>query len=215
MKPLSSFISFTLLRSLRFFWPFAGAALLLTSAVGQTVNVVQTNPDQSALLSPHPSLTFAPGAGNTLAINVDDTIRYQTLEGVGASFTDSAAWLVWEKLTPAQRSQLMQDLFSPEGIHLSFLRQPMGATDLALSNYTYDDLPPGDTDPDMTQFSIAHDQAYIIPTIKAALAVNPQIKVLALPWSPPAWMKTSGSTNGGTLNAEYFSALSKYFVKFI
>jgi glucosylceramidase len=156
MKPLSSFISFTLLRSLRFFWPFAGAALLLTSAVGQTVNVVQTNPDQSALLSPHPSLTFAPGAGNTLAINVDDTIRYQTLEGVGASFTDSAAWLVWEKLTPAQRSQLMQDLFSPEGIHLSFLRQPMGATDLALSNYTYDDLPPGDTDPDMTQFNSLH-----------------------------------------------------------
>jgi glucosylceramidase len=215
MKSLSSFTSFTLLRSLRFFRPFAGVLLLLTSAVGQTVNVVQTNPDQSALLSPQPSLTFAPGAASTLTISVDDTIRYQTLEGVGASFTDSAAWLVWEKLTPAQRNQLMQDLFSSGGIHLSFLRQPMGATDLALSNYTYDDLPTGDTDPNMTQFSIAHDQAYIIPTIKAALAVNPQIKVLALPWSPPAWMKTSGSTNGGTLNTEYFSALSKYFVKFI
>src|SRR6202050_5346458 len=102
----------------------------------------------------------------------------------------------------------MHDLFSPEGIHLSFLRQPMGATDLALSNYTYDDLPAGDTDPNMRRFSIAHDQAYIIPTIKAALAVNPQIKVLALPWSPPAWMKTSDSLDGGTLNAEYFPQLA-------
>ncbi|HEY4762849.1 MAG TPA: carbohydrate-binding protein [Candidatus Sulfotelmatobacter sp.] len=215
MKSPSSFRPFTFLPFLRISCPLAGAVLLLSSAMGQTVNVVQTNPDQSALLSPQPSLTFVPGPGSTLAINVDDTIRYQTLEGVGASFTDSAAWLVWEKLTPAQQNQLMQDLFSPQGIHLSFLRQPMGATDLALSNYTYDDLPPGDTDPDMTQFSIAHDQAYIIPTIKAALAANPQIKVLALPWSPPAWMKTSESTNGGTLNTEYFPALSKYFIKFI
>jgi O-glycosyl hydrolase len=215
MKSLSSFTPFTFLPFLRISCPLVGAVLLLSTAMGQTVNVVQTNPDQSALLSPQPSLTFVPGPGSTLAINVDDTIRYQTLEGVGASFTDSAAWLVWEKLTPAQQHQLMQDLFSPQGIHLNFLRQPMGATDLALSNYTYDDLPPGDTDPDMTQFSIAHDQAYIIPTIKAALAANPQIKVLALPWSPPAWMKTSESTNGGTLNTEYFPALSKYFIKFI
>ena len=122
---------------------------------------------------------------------------------------------MWEKLTPAQREATMQDLFGPNGIHLSFLRQPMGATDLALSNYTYDDVAPGETDPDMTQFSIAHDQAYIIPTIKAALAVNPQIKVMALPWSPPAWMKTSGSTGGGTLNTQYFPALAKYFTKFI
>src|SRR6202034_4891417 len=146
MKSPSSFRPFTFLPFLRISCPLAGAVLLLSSAMGQTVNVVQTNPDQSALLTPQPSLTFAAGAGSTLAINIDDTIRYQTLEGVGASFTDSAAWLVWENLTLAQRNQLMHDLFSPEGIHLSFLRQPMGATDLALSNYTYDDLPSGDTD---------------------------------------------------------------------
>jgi glucosylceramidase len=136
MKSLSSFSSIILLSSLWIFRTLAGALLMLSPALGQTVQVVQTNPDQSALLSPQPSLTFALGAGSALAINIDDTIRYQTLEGVGASFTDSAAWLVWEKLTPAQRNHLMQDLFSPEGIHLSFLRQPMGATDLALSNYT-------------------------------------------------------------------------------
>lgn len=203
--------------------PFAPRAFLLTclAAVaihpvfGQTVHVSQTNPDQSALLSPETPLTFVPGTGSALNINVDDTVRYQTLDGVGASFTDSAAYLMWEKLTPAQRSAVMQDLFGVNGIHLSFLRQPMGATDLALSNYTYDDVAPGETDPTLAQFSIAHDQAYILPTIKAALVVNPQIKVMALPWSPPAWMKTSESTNGGTLNTQYFPALAKYFVKFI
>jgi len=91
----------------------------------------------------------------------------------------------------------------------------MGATDLALSNYTYDDLDAGETDPEMTRFSIDHDKAYIIPTLQAALAANPRIKVQALPWSPPAWMKTNGAVGGGTLNPEYFPALAKYFTKFV
>ena len=67
--------------------------VILTSAAtlcGQTVSVVQTNPDQSARLSPQPAVSFVPGTGGQLAINVDDTVRYQRLEGVGASFTDSA-----------------------------------------------------------------------------------------------------------------------------
>ena len=129
----------------------------------QTVSVVQTNPDQSALLTPQPTLNFASGSGSQNAITINDTVRYQTLDGVGATFNDSDAYLVWNKLTPTQRTSLMNDLFSTSGIHLNFLRQPMGATDLALSSYTYDDVPAGDTDPNMTQFSIAHDQSYMLP----------------------------------------------------
>lgn len=200
-----------------------GAALLAVSAFAnasstasaQTVSVVQTNPDQSALLAPQTPLAFNNGTSSQLAINVDDTIHYQQLEGVGASFNDSDAYLVWNKLTAAQRTQLMGDLFSPAGIHLSWLRQSMGANDLSLSSYTYDDLPPGQTDPQMRHFSIAHDQAYIIPTIKAAFAVNPDIKVQALPWSPPAWMKTTGTLNGGTLNPANFPAYALYFAAFV
>jgi glucosylceramidase len=153
--------------------PLLLITLTAVFAHAQTVSVVQTNPDQSALLSPQAPLSFVPGTGAQLAINVDDTIRYQRLEGVGASFTDSSAYLVWNKLTAQQRADLMQSLFSASGIHLSFLRQPMGASDLALSNYTYDDLPPGETDPQMAQFSIDHDKTYIIPTLRAALAANP------------------------------------------
>lgn len=181
----------------------------------QTIQVVQTNPDQSALLTVQPNLVFAAGSATGTVITVDDSIRYQRLEGIGASFTDSSAYLVWNKLLPEQRSALMQDLFSSSGIHLSFLRQPMGASDLALSDYTYDDVPAGDSDPDMAQFSIDHDKAYVIPALQAALAVNPKMKVLALPWSPPAWMKTSGALGGGTLDPKYFPALAKYFTKFV
>ena len=195
------------------------AALLPGSGLrrvwAQTVSVVQTNPDQSALLTPQTPVTFNSGTASQVAINVDDTIRYQQLEGVGASFNDSDAFLVWNKLSAGQRAQLMNDLFSPAGIHLSFLRQSMGANDLSLSSYTYDDVAPGQTDPQMKQFSIAHDEAYILPTLKAAFQVNPAIKVEALPWSPPAWMKTTGTLNGGSFNAEYFPALALYFTKFV
>ena len=109
----------------------------------------------------------------------------------------------------------MNDLFSPSGIHLSYLRQSMGANDLSLSSYTYDDVAPGETDPEMKQFSIAHDEAYIIPTIKAAFAANPAIKVQALPWSPPAWMKTTGTLERRKLQHPIFPALAMYFAKFV
>ena len=193
------------------------ASFTLSAGIGaaQTVGVVQTNADQTALLTPQTALTFTDGTASGTAINVDDTIHYQQLEGVGASFNDSDAYLVWNKLTPSQRTQLMNDLFSANGIHLSFLRQSMGANDLSLSSYTYDDLATGETDPEMKQFSIAHDEAYILPTIKAAFAANPAIKVQALPWSPPAWMKTTGTLNGGSFNQEYFPALALYFAKFV
>jgi glucosylceramidase len=102
------------------------------------------------------------------------------------------------------------------GIGLSFLRQPMGATDFSASgNYSYDDVPTGQTDFNLNNFSVAHDNAYIIPLLQKALAVNPAIKVVALPWSPPAWMKTTGSMNGGNINPEYYSSLSQYSVKFV
>ncbi len=196
---------------------FCMSALLLGCLTGaaQTVNVVQTNGDQSALLAPQTPLVFTTGTAAQTAINIDDTIKYQQLEGVGGTFNDSDAYLVMNKLSATQRTDLMNDLFSPSGIHLSFLRQPMGATDLSLSTYTYDDVAPGETDPEMAQFSIAHDQAYIIPTIKAAFAANPDIKVLALPWSPPAWMKTTGTVDGGSFNKANFPALALYFDKFI
>ncbi len=139
------------------------------------------------------------------------------MDGVGASLTDSAAWVIWNKLSTSQQTALMQSLFDPyTGIGINILRQPMGASDLSASgNYSYDDMPAGQTDPTLAQFSIAHDQTYIVPLLRQALSMNPTLKIHALPWSPPAWMKNSASMNGGSILTSDFQALANYFTRFI
>jgi len=99
---------------------------------------------------------------------------------------------------------------------LSFLRQPMGATDFSASgSYSYDDMPSGQIDPSLNNFSIAHDNTYILPLLQQAVAINPALKVVGLPWSPPAWMKTSATMSGGSINPQYYPSLAQYFVKFV
>jgi glucosylceramidase len=191
----------------------ASAMTLLTA---QQVTVVETDGDQSKLLQSQPALTFSAGQAAN-GITVDATTTYQTMDGFGAALTDSSAWLIANQLNAAQQTAFLQQLFDPHaGIGLSFLRQPMGASDFSQSgNYSYDDMPAGQTDPQLTHFSIAHDQAYLIPLLKQALAINPTLKIIAEPWSPPAWMKTTGTMNGGNVNTAMFSPLAGYFVKFV
>jgi len=188
------------------------------AASGPAVNIVETTPDRAMLLQPQPSVAFKTG-GTSLGptITVNESIKYQQMDGFGASLTDSSAWLVANKLSGAQQNSLWQSLFgSTTGIGISFLRQPMGASDFSASgDYSYDDVPVGQTDPDLTNFSIAHDSAYTIPLLQKALSVSPSIKIVAVPWSPPAWMKTSGTMNGGNINTSNFPALAQYFVKFV
>ena len=182
---------------------------------GPTAQVVMTTGDQSKLLAPQSAVEFGTGGTeNSLVIEVNETTQYQPIDGFGASLTDSAAWVISNSLSSSQQSTLMQQLFSPTaGIGLSFLRQPMGASDFAVNgNYSYDDVPAGQTDPQLLNFSIGHDAAYIIPLLQQALVFNPNAKVVALPWSPPAWMKTSGTMNGGDMDTTYASSLAQYFV---
>ena len=91
----------------------------------------------------------------------------------------------------------------------------MGASDLTRFDYSYDDLATNQTDLNLTNFSIAHDQADIIPLVQQALLLNPQLKIMANPWSPPGWMKTSGSMIGGTLLPSMYAPFALYFVKYI
>ncbi|CAK4853273.1 unnamed protein product, partial [Aphanomyces euteiches] len=141
--------------------------------------------------------------------------------------TDASAYLIGTKMNATQRANVMNDLFNPvTGIGISFVRIPMGSSDFSATpanapfNYSYDDNN-GQADPGLTHFSINHDMAYIIPTLQQALQINPAIKIMATPWSPPAWMKSNGSMFGnnaqgnGTLLANAYAPLSQYFVKFI
>ncbi len=110
----------------------------------------------------------------------------------------------------------MHSLFDhTAGIGISFVRNPMGASDLARSRYSYDDMSAGAADPDLNSFSIAHDQPDIIPLLRAARLINPQLKIMATPWSPPGWMKSSGSMIGGSLVSGNYAPFANYFVRYL
>jgi glucosylceramidase len=217
-REISRLFAFLWLGTAGVFLSLSLNAAAQTASSGPTVHIVETTGDQTKLLEIQPSVGFTrDGNSKGLVVTVDDKTQYQQMDGFGGSLTDSSAWLIWNKLSASQRATLMQELFSPsEGIGISFLREPMGATDFSASgNYSYDDVPTGKTDPNLTNFSIAHDAAYIIPLVKQAIAINRDIKVVALPWSPPAWMKTTGTMNGGNMIPADFPSLAQYFVDFV
>ncbi|MDR0553234.1 MAG: hypothetical protein LBG76_00335 [Treponema sp.] len=155
-------------------------------------------------------------SGIFVDIAVDADTRFQEIDGFGASFTDSSAYLINQKLDAKTKEALLEKLFHPEkGIGLSFTRQPMGSSDFARTIYSFDDMPAGAEDFDLARFSIEHDTKDIIPLLKKARELNPELFIMASPWSPPGWMKTSGSMIGGSLRRECYNAYAEYFVKYI
>jgi glucosylceramidase len=156
-----------------------------------------------------------PGQGIPV-IDVDESKAYQRMIGFGAAMSDASAYLITHRMPAKDRDALMEDLFGRDtGIGLSFIRVPMGASDFSLRHYSYDDMPGSETDSALTHFSVDDDRAEKIPLLKRALAINPQIKLVASPWSPPAWMKSSGSLIKGTLLPRFYDSFADYFAKFI
>src|SRR3954465_2323235 len=185
------------------------------AAAAPSAHVWLTTIDRSMQLTDRGSGGFAPGGSGGLTGPADPSRTYQRMDGFGASITDSSAHVLY-RLDSKHRAAAMRDLFATD--RLSFLRQPMGASDfVAGPHYTYDDMPAGETDYGMHHFSIQHDRKQILPLLRTALALNPQLKVIGTPWSAPAWMKTSGSLIGGRLidTPEVYAAYARYFVKFV
>ncbi|TDP94021.1 ricin-type beta-trefoil lectin domain protein [Labedaea rhizosphaerae] len=216
----------------RVFAAFGAAAIVtgLLSAVpaeaaGETVNVWLTTTNDSGGrnvtrgLQQQTPVQFAAGNGTgQQTITVDEHTTYQKFTGGGASFTDTAAWLMNSSgaLSQSTRDDTMRKLFDPNtGIGLSFLRNPMGASDLARYSYTYDDMPAGQNDPGLANFSISHDLADVVPLTKQARQLNPQITVMGSPWSVPPWMKDNDSYSQGWVESQYYPALAQYFVKYL
>lgn len=153
---------------------------------------------------------------STENIAIDPDQRRQPIVGFGASFTDSSASLLGEKVDSAVRARIMRALFSPTvGAGLSVVRQPMGACDYSRDFYTYDDMPAGSDDPSLSHFSIEHDKEDILPLLREARDLNPQLFVIGSPWSAPAWMKDSGSLKQGHLLPHYQRSYANYFVRFV
>lgn len=149
-------------------------------------------------------------------VTIDTAIQYQSVEGYGASLTGSSAYLLNRKMTPAARQAILQELFDPvNGIGVSYLRLTMGASDFSLSDFSYNDLPAGQTDFDLQQFSLSQDEQDVVPVLKEIIQISPTIKLMGTPWSPPAWMKTNNSMKGGKLKTDCNDVYARYFVKYI
>src|SRR5690554_1109045 len=156
-----------------------------------------------------------PDGRNMTTININPSLQYQTMLGFGSSIEESTVYNLW-KMTPAKREEILRKLVDPdEGIGMNLMRVCFGASDFtARPFYSYDDMPPGQTDTALSNFSIQKDRDYkIIPTIQQALRYHPGLKILASPWSPPGWMKTSDSLVRGRLKAEYIPVLAQYYRK--
>jgi len=200
----------------------AAVVLLATPGSAAAVTIVQTTADlHDALTVLRPEPFAARPAAGSRVIRVNPRIRYQRITGFGAAMTDSSAWLLYDELAPAWRDATMNALFGPGGLRLNFVRIPMAASDYTVSSapYSYDDPPSGQADPALADFSIAHDQAYIIPALKETLAINPSVFTLASPWTAPPWMKANHTFDNvglaGAVFPQDYAALAQYFVKFI
>lgn len=176
-----------------------------------------TKADQSALLAKQTgTLSFANISNQNSTIAVDTTQKFQSIDGFGYTLTGGSAQVI-NTLPTAQRDALLKELFTTDanGIGVSYLRISIGASDLNQTVFTYDDVTAGETDINLQNFSLNPDKTDFIPLLKQILDINPSIKIVAAPWTAPAWMKTNNSSIGGKLKPEYYSVYADYFVKYL
>ena len=153
---------------------------------------------------------------NIQNIVVNPGMLRQEMDGFGFALTGGSALHI-HNMTAADRGQLLTELFAYGENHIgtSDLRVSIGASDLDEKVFSYNDLPAGQTDVNMEHFTLDEDRKHLIPLLKEILQINPEIKIMGSPWSPPVWMKTNGSSIGGSLKTVYYDAYAKYFVKYI
>lgn len=175
-----------------------------------------TTTDESSKLKKQNDLVFNSEMNSNQTILVDASQKFQTIEGFGFSLTGGSAQAIL-KLDKAKREALLQELFSrkEDAIGLSYLRISIGASDLNETVFSYDDMPAGQTDLKLEHFDLGPDLKDVVPVLKEILAINPKIKIMGSPWSPPVWMKDNGSSKGGSLQPKYHQVYAEYFVKYI
>jgi len=176
-----------------------------------------TKADRSVLFAKQASgLNFTTVKNNDPAIVINDKENFQTIDGFGYALTGGSAQHIVKMSAPA-RAALLKELFATDGnnIGVSYIRLSIGASDLNEKVFSYNDLPEGQTDVEQAKFDLGLDKADVIPVMKEILAINPKIKIMGSPWSPPLWMKTAYDARGGMLKPKFYSAYAKYFVRYV
>lgn len=151
-------------------------------------------------------------------ITLNPSKRFQQMDGFGAAITGSTCFNLL-RMNQADRTKFLKDTFSTsEGMGYSYIRISIGCSDFSLSEYTCCDTP------GIENFALQNEEnKYIIPILKEILAINPNIKILGSPWTPPRWMKVNNlidlqpfnSWTSGHLNPIYYQDYATYFVKWI
>jgi glucosylceramidase len=188
-----------------------------TSKKGAPVSYFVTEGNQSALLQKQNDLYFGTKNNSNPFIDVDSTQIFQTVDGFGFTLTGGSAYVI-NKMNATDKAALVQQLFAVNNstsAGFNYLRISIGASDLNASVFSYDDMPAGQTDETLAHFSLSPDEADLIPLLKEIIAINPALKIIAVPWSAPVWMKDNNSSVGGSLKTIYYAAYANYFVKYI
>jgi glucosylceramidase len=176
-----------------------------------------TKGDQSALLEKQQGIiSFGTTTNSYPNIDVDSTVSFQSVDGFGYTLTGSSAYLI-NQMDVTSKASLLNELFGSanNSIGISYLRISIGASDLSPEVFSYDDMPTGQTDPTLANFTLSKDTVDLIPILKQILTINPNIKIMGSPWSPPVWMKDNGNSIGGGLLPQYYAAYANYFVKYV
>ncbi|KAI0369366.1 glycoside hydrolase [Pilatotrama ljubarskyi] len=207
---------------LRIYSVILGLALAVTPALSQQIfDVWSTTWDRSQLLmyqnlSPNPVNFVSTSATGQADITVDEGTVLQNMVGFGASLTDASAQILsnLKNQNSGNYWSLLNTFFDPtDGANaagLSYLRVPLAASDFSANVYSFDDVA-GDTG--LGSFNINNAPSYLFSVIKDIHGINPHLKVHLLPWSPPGWMKDSGTMNGGNFNSAYTTVYAHYLLK--
>jgi len=172
--------------------------------------------DRRLKLVQQPGMEMSARGSLPTDVVIDVHKKYQTMVGFGAAMTDSSAWLLQNKLNKAQRSALLRELYGPPpSLNLNMMRLAVGASDFSLKPYTMDDVPLGQVDPQLEHFNVTPNVHDVIPTVREILSIDPKLRIIASPWSAPAWMKTNENLIGGELLEQYEGTYADYLIKYL
>jgi glucosylceramidase len=159
------------------------------------------------------ALVWKPASGVAAdAIVLDPATTKQEILGFGGAMTDATCYVL-SQIPAEERGAVMHDLFSPKEMALNVCRTCIGASDYSRTAYTFDES--DEPDPELKKFSIEHDKAYILPMLREARKVNPELFLFSSPWTPPGWMKANGSMLGGSMRKHSYDPYARYFLKFL
>ena len=181
------------------------------------VTAITTTAAKTMLLKEAATDDMSKVVDGAATLTLDTSTRYQQMEGFGPAITGSAAYNL-SKMSATDRAKILRAAFHPtEGLGYSYIRISIGCSDFSLQEFTWCDKP------GLENFAVhSEDETYVFPILREILAINPDVKIIAAPWTAPLWMKIARNSNepynkwaGGRLNPDYYDEYAEYLVRWV